>query len=217
MKNILVVIGFLVITVFNTNAQDRAKAFRDSLYKALDARMKAKTKLIKRHKGFELTHVGDDYYFNKPDLLNKYMGRRIFSGEPSYPWRKMSLKISNEDLLYSYLKPFTKWIKLGQEYSNQNQPEGNVHTWPFQVGFEVIADTDGNIITIAMSFHESMPIPYEECLAFYNRMTNGKLKVNIIKGNEYMFKKAKWLTYDFKIDLRNPELLKKLEEAQWRE
>jgi hypothetical protein len=216
MKNILAIIGLLIISLLDTNAQDRNKAFGDSLIKDIEDRVKAATIVIEKHKGFELIHDTDAYYFSKPGICDKYMGRGVFSGEPTFSWRQMSLNISDEDLLYSYLKPFTKWVKMGQECIKREQPDENYHSWPYYIWLTVFADMEGNIQTIHLTFHESMPIPYEECLAFYNRMNKGKLKINIVR-NKIKFQKAKWLTYDFKIDLRKPEQLKKLEAAPWPE
>ncbi len=228
MKKLLIA-TFLLIVTFHLSAQNTAKehlsrysAFTDSLIAngiegkefmdAFKAKVKANTKTIKTKDGFTLSRHFEDFYFNNPEIYQKICNE---SGDYSGvdPGSEIGgITVNNEDLLYSYLKPFAKWLKKGRIYYEKHLKE-TVH-YMFDLGtISAIADLEGNIQTVSMSFHEAMPIPFEECVSFYKKMTSGKLKLKIRTKHEFYFRRAKYLQFRFFLDPEDQELMQKMESA----
>ncbi len=225
MKKLLIGI-FLLSTSLHLSAQVTGKerlekyvAFEDSLRKIatksrkdirsiMEAKIKADTKITDSREGLSLSLFLYTYTFKHLELIDQYVGKGKSSGV--YPGLE-SLHVipANEDLLYSYLKPFAKWLKKGAIYNQEKQPEPPERV---SLNMSVYADLAGNIQTLVMWFHESMPIPFDECVLFYKKMTSGELKLTTRSGHDYAFQEAKYLHFRISLDPK-PEVIQKIESA----
>ncbi len=191
-------------------------AFQDSLRRngirgidfrrAVKAKAEADTKTIESRDGFSLSLYHCTYTFEPLEFINQYTSTN--SGVHPFVERG-SVIPANEDLFYSYLKPFSKYFKKGAIYNQKKQSELREYV---SLTIFAYADLEGNIQTLLMRFHESMPIPFDECVSFYKKMTSGKLKLKIRSGQEFGFTDANYLHFNISLDPK-PGVIQKIESA----